>query len=344
MLIRKIRCKSLAAEGDPTNQGNNASVNNACVAANVATNDVEGPYIFYSGRNYYDIAAIDPDPFPPNYYVGYLNQPHVQQALGTPVNYTNPGGNGPYNAFQSTGDYPRGGLLEDLSYLIDSGIKVALVYGDRDYACSWLGGEAASLAVAYSKTSNFQSSGYEDIHVNGTYNGGLVRQYGNFSFSRVFQAGHEVPAYQPETAYEIFHRAMFNLDIASGKISTAQNGTYGTVGASSTFSIKNKVPESPQPTCYTYALLSTCTNDQINSVIDGSALIHDYIVIDNNTAGLFPGIGNGTNSNGTSSGGGSSGTSTASGPSSSATKSGGIFVKMNASTLLAMLALSILVG
>src|SRR3954451_19561644 len=160
----------------------------------------------------------------------------------------------------------------------------------------------------------FNSAGYEDIEVNGTYNGGLVRQYGNFSFSRVFQAGHEVPAYQPESAYEIFRRAMFNLDIASGKISTAQNGSYGTVGPSSTFSIKNKAPKSPQPTCYTYALLSTCNDDQYNSVLDGTALIHDYIVIDNITAGLFPDLGNGTSS------GGASGTSgTASAPSSSST-------------------------
>lgn len=335
-------CQTLAAAGDPTNQGNNITVNNACEAANAATNNVEGPYILYSGRNYYDIAAIDPDPFPPNYYVGYLNQPHVQQALGVPVNYTNPGGNGPYYAFQNTGDYPRGGFLEDLSYLIDSGIKVAMVYGDRDYACNWIGGEAASLAVAYSKTSQFHSAGYEDIHVNGTYNGGLVRQYGNLSFSRVFQSGHEVPAYQPETAYEIFRRAMFNLDIASGKISTTENGSYGTVGPSSTFSIKNKVPESPQPTCYTYALLSTCTDDQINSVIDGTALIHDYILIDNTTAGLFPGLGNGTTGNGTSTGVGTSGTSTASGASSSATKSDGIIVKLNFSALSVMLTLSVL--
>jgi hypothetical protein len=269
-----------------------------------------------------------------------------------PVNFTE-SAIAPYYAFQYTGDFPRGGLLEDLSYLIDSGIKVAMVYGDRDYACNWIGGEAVSLAVAYSKTSQFHSAGYEDIHVNETYNGGLVRQYGNFSFSRVFQSGHEVPAYQPETAYEIFRRAMFNLDIASGKISTAQNGSYGTVGPSSTFSIKNKVPESPQPTCYTYALLSTCTDDQINSVINGTALIHDYILIDNNTAGLFPGLGNGT-SNGTSSGGGTAGTSTtvtstigtstASGPSSSATKSDGIIVKRNFSALLLMLTSSVLLG
>ena len=339
-------CRSLAADGDPTNQGNNVTVNDACEAANDATNDVEGPYLEVSGRNYYDIAAIAIDPFPPNYYVGFLNQPHVQQALGVPVNYTNPGGNGPYYAFQTIGDYPRGGLLEDLSYLIDSGIKVAMVYGDRDYACNWIGGEAASLAVAYSKTSNFQSAGYEDIHVNGSYNGGLVRQYGNFSFSRVFQSGHEVPAYQPETAYEIFRRAMFNFDIASGSKKIAQNGSYGTVGPSSTFSIKNKVPESPQPTCYIYALGATCDDDQFNSVVDGTALVHDYIVIDNYTAGLFPGVGgNGTTGNGTSGGGGGSGTSgTASSPSSSATTSGGAVLTVNYLPLMAMFALAVLAG
>jgi carboxypeptidase C (cathepsin A) len=321
-------CRRLAAEGDPTNQGNNVTVNNACIAADEATNFIEEPYTLYSGRNYYDIAAIDIDPFPPNYYVGYLNQPYVQEALGIPVNFTGVGGDGPYYAFQATGDYPRSGLLEDLSYLIDSGIKVAMVYGDRDYACNWIGGEAASLAVAYSKASSFRASGYQDIRVNGSYNGGLVRQYGNFSFSRVFQAGHEVPAYQPETAYEIFRRAMFNLDIASGKISTAENGSYGTAGPSSTFSIKNKVPESPQPTCYTYALLSTCDDDQYNSVLDGTALIHDYIVIDNITAGLFPGLGNGT------SGGGAS----------APTKSEGAAVNLNLSGLLLILASSVLMG
>jgi carboxypeptidase C (cathepsin A) len=337
-------CRSLAAEGDPTNQGNNVTVNNACIAADDATNLVEGPYILYSGRNFYDIAAIDIDPFPPNYYVGYLNRRHVQEALGVPVNFSNHGAYAPYSAFHATGDYPRGGFLEDLSSLIDSGIKVAMVYGDRDYACNWIGGEAVSLAVAYSNAAGFRASGYQDIQVNRSYNGGLVRQYGNFSFSRVFQAGHEVPAYQPETAYEIFRRAMFNLDIASGKISTVENGNYRTVGPSSTFSIKNKAPESPQPTCYTYALLSTCTDDQYYSVLDGTALIHDYIVIDNITAGLFPGVGNGTTGTGTS-GGGASGTSgTASAPSSSTTKSGGAVVNLNFSYFLPIFASSVLMS
>ncbi|KAK6379667.1 hypothetical protein LTS17_005739 [Exophiala oligosperma] len=247
---------------------------------------MEGPYVEYSGRNYYDIAAIDPDPFPPNYYIGYLNQPHVQVALGLPLNYTNPGGNAPYYAFQDTGDYPRGGYLKDLSYLIDNGIKVALVYGDRDYACNWIGGEAVSLAVNYSHASDFAAAGYANISVNSSYVGGMVRQFGNFSFSRVFQAGHEVPAYKPETAYEIFRRALFNLDIATGQEDTAKNDSFATIGLPDTWSIKDTPHETKEHICYTLASSSSCTDEQLQSIIDGSALISKYILVDNYTLGL----------------------------------------------------------
>ena len=303
-LIQK--CHDLAAEGDPTNQGHNETVNAACSDANDATNDLEGPY-FDSNRGYYDIAAPYLDPFPRNFYIGYLNQPHVQRALGVPVNYSNPGGNAPYNAFQSTGDYPRGGFMEDIGKLVDNGVKVHMIYGDRDYACNWIGGEAVSLAVQYKQMEQFAAAGYTNVSVNSSYVGGLVRQHGNFSFTRVFQAGHEVPAYQPETAYKIFYRALFNLDIATGEASIAQNSSYSTTGIANTWSVKDKVPEAESPFCYTYALSSTCTDDQYSSVLDGSAMIQDYVVIDNITSKLFPQLaaaaGNGSSSGNSTSGG-----------------------------------------
>jgi hypothetical protein len=112
------------------------------------------------------------------------------------------------------------------------------------------------------------------------------------------EAGHEVPSYQPETAYEIFMRAMTNKDIATGNVSTTENQTYSSTGTSSTWQIKNDVPDSPAPTCYVRALRSSCTDDQIAAVVNGTALVHNWIVIDNNTAALD----NGTTGNGTSSG------------------------------------------
>jgi len=62
---------------------------------------------------------------------GFLNQKWVQQALGVPVNHTSSSA-AVANDFQSTGDYARGTSLESLAYLLDSGVKVAGMYGDRD--------------------------------------------------------------------------------------------------------------------------------------------------------------------------------------------------------------------
>ena len=262
--------------------GQNATVNKVCrQAGSFCESKVEGPYTSSSGRGYYDISHVKQDPFPPQSFLGFLSQHWVQGALGVPINFTE----SVYsvgNAFDASGDYVRSdvhGYLHDIAYLLDSGIKVALVYGDRDYACSWNGGEAVSLAVEYTRAEKFHAAGYAPLQTNSSYVGGRVRQHGNFSFSRVFESGHEVPAYQPQTAYEIFQRAMFNKDIATGQVSIVDDDTYSSEGPPSTWHIKNEVPESPKPVCYVLALSATCTEDQKKSVLDGSAVIKDYVVV-----------------------------------------------------------------
>ena len=135
-----LNCQALADKYDPNAYGNVDHVNEVCQnASDYCSNEVEGQYVNYSGRNFYDIAAIDPDPFPYPYFLGYLSQHWVQGALGVPVNFTE-STNGVYAAFQATGDYARkdirGGQLADLAYLLDKGVKVALMFGDRDYACN----------------------------------------------------------------------------------------------------------------------------------------------------------------------------------------------------------------
>ena len=121
--------------------------------------------------------------------LGYLNQASTLFALGVPVNFTTlsvPVNNN----FGATADIERSDSLDYVSYLLDSGIKVHLVYGDRDYGCNWLGGEGISLAVNYSRAHEFKLAGYAPILGSEGVNG-FVRQLGNFSFSRVFQSGHE---------------------------------------------------------------------------------------------------------------------------------------------------------
>ncbi|KKA24837.1 Carboxypeptidase D [Rasamsonia emersonii CBS 393.64] len=269
-----LKCRDLARRLDPYDYGDNHEVNQACSAAAEAIEEnLVEPYTNFSNRGWFDIAHPANDPFPPQYLKGYLNQRHVQAALGVPVNHSS------YsrtvaNVFQLTGDEPRGGYLEDIAYVLDHGMRVALVYGDRDYACNWIGGERVSLAIPYCKAEAFAQAGYEPIVVNSTYVGGQVRQYGNFSFSRVYQSGHMVPAYQPETAYRIFMRAMFGKDIATGEKDVTDD--FATKGPADTWHIRNEIPEPPQSECY---ILSPegCSEEQWEAVKNGTAVIKDYI-------------------------------------------------------------------
>ncbi|KAK7744408.1 hypothetical protein SLS62_010198 [Diatrype stigma] len=289
-------CRALAAAGDPDNRGANATVNAACQSAETfCTEHIRNQYTTLSGRNYYDMATVDPDPFPAPFYAGYLNQAHVQRAVGAPLNFT-PSSGAVAAAFRGLGDYPRAGWLEDLASLLDdAGVKVHLVYGDRDFACNWLGGEAASLAIPHAGREAFRAAGYADLVVNGSYVGGQVRQRGNLSFTRVYQAGHEVPAYQPETAYRLFSRALFNRDLATGTVDTGSWGEggdpgYATEGPPDTWATKNELPPDPVRFCYVRDLGSTCTGAQYEGILNGSATIRHGIVVDQNSTALFPGL------------------------------------------------------
>lgn len=64
-------------------------------------------------------------------------------------------------AFQTTGDFIYPNFLEDINMLLDAGVRVALFYGDADYICNWFGGQAISLAVNYTHSSEFATAGYQ---------------------------------------------------------------------------------------------------------------------------------------------------------------------------------------
>ncbi|KUJ21338.1 alpha/beta-hydrolase [Mollisia scopiformis] len=290
------RCQQVELKLDPTRNGNNQEVNEACIAAGICAHKMIGPYGDDGVGAWFDIAHQPLDPFPPSNMYGFLGQPWVQSALGVPVNFTGAALNVAQN-LRKTGDPARGGLLEDIASLLDSGVKVAMVYGDRDFACNWIGGEKTSLAIPWSSKNEFASAGYQPIYLSKTYVAGQVRQYGNFSFSRVYQAGHQgillfshsilstsqliispkVPAYQPEASYEIFMSAMLGQDISTGQLTVGEN--YATQGPSSTFNIKNEIPLLPPNRCYVLNLRKMCSEEELSWLRDGTAIVRDYVVI-----------------------------------------------------------------
>jgi carboxypeptidase C (cathepsin A) len=145
-----------------------------------------------------------------------------------------------------TGDEMYRRSKASLERILNNGVRVALIYGDEgkslayhshlrrhydirheshatmhfmltlvDYICNWFGGEALSLQVQYENAKEFQAAGYVPFVVDGTEYG-EVRQYGNFSFLRVYESGHEVPYYQPVAALEVFRRVLGNLILSDG--------------------------------------------------------------------------------------------------------------------------------
>ncbi|KAL2003658.1 hypothetical protein VTN02DRAFT_2921 [Thermoascus thermophilus] len=135
-------------------------------------------------------------------------------AIGVDVNYTSSSAE-VYYAFQQTGDFVWPNFIDDLEQLLELPVRISLIYGDADYICNWFGGEAISLAANYSDADKFRAAGYAPMTVDGVEYG-ETREYGNFSFTRVYEAGHEVPYYQPIAALQLFNRTVFGWDIATG--------------------------------------------------------------------------------------------------------------------------------
>lgn len=210
-------------------------------AGNMCRDNVEAPY-YYSGngRGVYDIRHPFDDPTPPDYLLDFLNLASTQEALGVDTNYSSYSNSDIYYAFQQTGDFVYLNFLEDLEQLLNSSVRVTLVYGDADYICNWFGGEAVSLAAQWTYSEEFNAAGYTPFLVDGVEYG-ETREYGNFSFTRIYEAGHEVPYYQPIASLAFFERALNGLDIATGKIQI--NGTeYGTEGSATATHTEPFVP------------------------------------------------------------------------------------------------------
>ncbi|KAL8664632.1 MAG: hypothetical protein Q9202_002902 [Teloschistes flavicans] len=228
--------------------------------------NVEEPYYEFGGRGVYDIRDPYEDPTPPTYFIDYVNLAPVQNALGVNLNYTESNNDVSY-AFQMTGDFAYPNFMEDLEMILNKSVRVALYYGDADYICNWFGGQAVSNALNYTNKAEFAAAGYVPFTVGGTEYG-EVREYGNFSFTRIYEAGHEVPFYQPEASLELFRRVLGKVDIATG--AQELTGTYGTKGEANATHTEPFVPlTSTSAQASKMTMSASATGDQ-SAVITGA--------------------------------------------------------------------------
>jgi carboxypeptidase C (cathepsin A) len=192
-----------------------------CATANIC-NSVSRFYDA-TGRDVYDIREPANDPFPPDNYIAYLNTLEVLTAIGAYQNYTECSA---APDFQGPNDFIAGtGLIQDLNDLITQDVNIVLYHGDADFICNWMGGEVVANEI---DAPGFSQAGYENISTPDKVVHGQVKQAATFSFVRVYEAGHEVPFYQPELALTLFSRAISRKDIATGQLDA--NSSYKSVG------------------------------------------------------------------------------------------------------------------
>ena len=194
------QCASSGSNSDCSN------ADNACYEA------VEGPISSDSNFDVYDVRLASNAVDPPETYATYLARSDVTSKIGAKSKYTECP-DGAYEKFSSTGDDPRS-LLPELSDVVQSGIRVVVWAGDADWICNWMGGYSVAQNVAFGGQTAFRAASLQPYNVNGQA-GGMFKTEDNFSFLRVYGAGHEVPYYTPALALQVFKQTMSGQPLSS---------------------------------------------------------------------------------------------------------------------------------
>ncbi|PLW23121.1 hypothetical protein PCASD_15248 [Puccinia coronata f. sp. avenae] len=144
-------------------------------------------------RDVYDVRQVESNPYPPA-LIPILNDVKWKSMIGVPptVNWTE-SNEDVYMDFYSTGDWMFDSSKQ-LERVIDAGVQTLIYAGDADFIVNYQGVEALvnSLNTTASKsfsTQNFSNWVIED-EVTGVY-----KTTNTLSYLRIFEAGHEVPAY-----------------------------------------------------------------------------------------------------------------------------------------------------
>ncbi|KAG7663308.1 uncharacterized protein J8A68_003140 [[Candida] subhashii] len=177
----------------------------SCIEAdNFCTDTQFNPYAL-TGRNPYDVRIDmegDKGYIEMEYDDEYLNKPEVMKALGVEVEKFNTCNSSIHENFASDVMRP---FQRDVQALLAEGLPVLIYAGDKDFVCNWLGNEAWTNRLIWEGHSKFVKSPIKKWEVDGRHVGDVTSS-DNFTFLRVFNAGHMVPHDQPENALDMINR------------------------------------------------------------------------------------------------------------------------------------------
>ena len=85
---------------------------------------------------------------------------------------------------------------------------------NTDWICNTAGVQAVIAQIQFAQSSQFNSDSLVPYTVNGVQYG-TFKTAGKLSFLNVFEAGHEIPAYQPVVALQAFTQTLSQHPLSS---------------------------------------------------------------------------------------------------------------------------------
>lgn len=187
---------------------NTESVWTCVPAAIYCNNAMMGPYQ-KTGKNVYDIRTNCEDSenlcYPQMGWISkYLNSEDVMEALGAEVDTFESCNFDINRNFLFNGDWMKP-YHYAVPHLLESGVPVLIYAGDKDFICNWLGNQAWTNALEWAGAEEFRAAKTLDWTLDGE-TVGTVQNAGNFTFLRVFEAGHMTPYDQPLAALDLVNK------------------------------------------------------------------------------------------------------------------------------------------
>ncbi|KAI8957971.1 putative carboxypeptidase S1 [Daldinia sp. FL1419] len=182
----------------------------ACYAAwQSYMNEIEYPIIGVLNQDYpgFYLGDIrDPSLRAPTTHVEYLRRLDVQEALGVRVNFSETAGAAGF-IYSGDGMLDPRSFISQLSAVVQAGVRVLIWTGDADYVSNWLGTLKVANTIEWSGKERFSIQDMTPYTFRGTQKG-TFKALDNLTFMRIFEAGHNVPFYQPEASLQIFEQTM----------------------------------------------------------------------------------------------------------------------------------------
>ncbi|CAO3652514.1 unnamed protein product [Cunninghamella blakesleeana] len=114
-----------------------------------------------------------------------------------------------FDQFDKTGEHARN-FSPKVANLLNHGVKVLIYVGNAGYVCNWYGNYAWTSQLKFKGSQKYSKSKLKPWKADGK-EVGQVQAASGLTFIRIYEAGHEVPFYQPEVSLQTFIKVVKNL-------------------------------------------------------------------------------------------------------------------------------------